>query len=86
MVAEIDRQMALHYRLYRTNVWAWEWLHGAPAPEGLLFHEGSISEQSFRTRVDSIAPEHRQWMLAMYANPVDRQLALQAASRDSSCD
>ena len=86
VVAEIDRQMALHYRLYRTNVWAWEWLHGAPAPEGLLFHEGSISEQSFRTRVDSIAPEHQQWMLAMYANPVDRQLALQAASRDSSCD
>ena len=86
VVAEIDRQMALHYRLYRTNVWAWEWLHDEPVPEGLSFHEGSISKQSFRARVEGIAPEHQRWMLTMYANPVDRQLALQAATRDPSCD
>lgn len=86
VVVEIDRQMALYYRLYRTNVWAWEWLHDATVPEDLLFHEGSISEQSFRARVEGIAPEHQRWMLAMYANPVDRQLELQAAMRDSSCD
>lgn len=86
VVAEVDRQMAQYYRLYQTNCWAWEWLHGEPVPESVSFHKGSISEQVFRTRVESLSGEHQRWLLTMYANPVSRRLAFHAPEQDSSCD
>ena len=86
VVAALDQQMARHYRLYQTNRWAWEWLHGERVPLALAFHEGSVTEQSFRARIDSVPSEHRQWLLTMYANPVSRQLALDIADKDRSCD
>ena len=86
VVAAVDQQMAEHYRLYQTNRWAWEWLHGERVPDAIVFHEGSTTEQSFRARVDSVPDEHRRWLLTMYANPVSRRLALDANAQDSSCD
>ena len=86
VVAALDRQMAQHYRLYQTNRWAWEWLHGESILAELTFHEGSVTEQSFRSRIESAPSEHRQWLLTMYANPVSRQLALHTAVQDTSCD
>ena len=86
VVAAVDQQMAEHYRLYQTNRWAWEWLHGERVPDAIVFHEGSTTEQSFRARVDSVPDEHRRWLLTMYANPVSRRLALDANVQDSSCD
>ncbi len=86
VVAAVDQQMVEHYRLYQTNRWAWEWLHDERVPGAIVFHEGSTTEQSFRFRVDSVPDEHRRWLLTMYANPVSRRLALDAAAQDSSCD
>jgi len=86
VVAALDRQMVQHYRLYHTNRWAWEWLHGESVPASLAFHEGSVTEQSFRARIESASSEHRQWLLTMYANPVSRQLACDVTDQDRSCD
>ena len=86
VVAAVDQQMAEHYRLYQTNRWAWEWLHSERVPDAIVFHEGSMTEQSFRARLDSVPDEHRRWLLTMYANPVSRRLALDANAKDSSCD
>ena len=86
VVAALDRQMAQHYRLYQTNRWAWEWLHGESVPAELTFHEGSVTEQSFRARIENAPSEHRQWLLTMYANPVSRQLARDVTDQDRSCD
>ena len=86
VVAALDQQMVRHYRLYQTNRWAWEWLHGESVPVALFFHEGSVTEQSFRARIDSVPGEHRQWLLTMYANPVSRQLMLDVTDKDRSCD
>ena len=86
VVAALDRQMVQHYRLYQTNRWAWEWSHGESVPAELTFHEGSVTEQSFRARIESVPNEHRQWLLTMYANPVSRQLARDVTDQDPSCD
>jgi len=86
VVTALDQQMVRHYRLYQTNRWAWEWLHGESVPVALSFHEGSVTEQSFRARIDSVPGEHRQWLLTMYANPVSRQLVLDVTDKDRSCD
>jgi len=85
-VAAIDRQIGDHYALYRTNVWAWQWLYETPLVQELDVAEGSVSESAFRARIDGVAAEHREWLLAMYANPVNRALGLPyyPPSRESS--
>ena len=83
VVAAVDQQMAEHYRLYQTNRWAWEWLHRERVPDAIVFHTGSMTEQSFRARLDSVPDEHRRWLLTMYANPVSRRLALDVNVQDS---
>jgi hypothetical protein len=86
VVAALDRHMAQHYRLYQTNRWAWEWLHDESVPGVVAFHEGSLTEDLFRARLESLPSEHQHWLLTMYANPVSRHLALHAPQQDSSCD
>ena len=86
VVAALDRQMARYYRLYQTNRWAWEWLHGESVPAEITFQEGSVTEQSFRARVESAPSEHQQWLLTMYANPVSRQLVRDVTDQDRSRD
>lgn len=73
-VEAIDQQMVTHYRLYSTNIWAWQWLHGTSLPREVPHTIGSISEASFRVRFEAIPDDHKQWFLAMYANPVTRVL------------
>ena len=86
VVEALDRHMAQHYRLYQTNRWAWEWLHGDSVPGEVAFHEGSMTEESFRARLESFPSEHQHWLLTMYANPVSRYMALDAPEQDSPCD
>lgn len=73
-VAAIDGQMAAHYRLYQTNIWAWQWLYGTSLPCEIAYDKGTISEVAFRARFESIPAEHQRWFLTMYANPVSRRL------------
>ena len=82
VVAAIDEQMVRHYRLYPTNVWAWERLSGKAIPDHLDIHPGSISRQSFDTRIAAVPEAHRQRLLTMYANPVSRVLALCEQNQD----
>ncbi len=74
VVELVDEQMITHYELFQTNLWAWEWLNGGKVPHDLRCHQGSISKSTFQSRVNDVVPEHRQFMLAMYANPVVRLL------------
>ena len=86
VAAEIDAQMVIYYRLYATNVWAWEWLHGESAPAEITYHRGSVSETAFRSRLDAVPEAHRDWMLRMYANPVIRAIEQSATDRGVQCD
>ena len=82
VVAAIDEQMVRHYRLYPTNAWAWERLFEKTVPDYLDIHPGSISRQSFDTRIAAVPEAHRERLLTMYANPVSRVLALREQSQD----
>jgi hypothetical protein len=75
VVSAIDQQMVAYYRLYRTNVWAWEWLHGEKVPDFVTPHQGEISESAFRLRIEAAPMQYRDQLLAMYANPVSRLLS-----------
>ena len=86
VVAAIDEQMVRHYRLYGTNVWAWEQLSGEVLPDKLDVQPGSISRQSFEARLDAVPETHRQQLLRMYANPVTRALALSVQILDTPID
>ena len=86
VVAAIDEQMVRHYRLYPTNAWAWERLSGDVLPDTLEVQPGSISRQSFEARVNAVPEKHRQHLLRMYANPVNRALALSGQNQDSPID
>ncbi len=83
VVAAIDAQMVRYYRLYPTNVWAWEQLAGKVLPDNLDVQPGSISRQSFDARINAVPEKHRQQLLTMYANPVTRVLALNEQNQDS---
>ena len=74
VVRAIDEQMRTYYRLFRTNVWAWEWLNQRKIPTDIEYHTGSVSESVFRARIDAAPTGHRDWMLRMYANPVNQIL------------
>ena len=78
VVAAIDRQIAQHYALFPTNLWAWEMLHGTPPPETLHVRMGMVQRHTFEERVRSCPEALRPWLLAMYANPVDTVLASQS--------
>ena len=86
VVAAIDEQMVRHYRLYPTNAWAWERLSGDVLPDTLEVQPGSISRQSFEARVNAVPEKHRQHLLRMYANPVNRALALSGQNQDPPID
>ncbi|MDB2643420.1 1-acyl-sn-glycerol-3-phosphate acyltransferase [Luminiphilus sp.] len=75
VVSAIDQQMVAYYRLYGTNVWAWEWLHDRKVPDFVTPHQGEISEAAFRSRIEAAPLEYRERLLAMYANPVSRLLS-----------
>ncbi len=86
VVAAIDEQMVRHYRLYPTNVWAWEQLSGKVLPDKLDVQPGSISRQCFEARFNAVPERHRQQLLTMYANPVTRVLALSGQNQGTPID
>lgn len=75
VVAGIDRHIREHYRLFETNLWAWQRLEGEDSAPALTIHPASISRDQFNARIDAMPREHRPLALAMYANPLKRALA-----------
>ncbi len=74
MAAEIDRQIIGNYRLQATHWIAYERLHGlseqALAAKVGLDADWQAVTQAFDERLVTIPEEHRQTLLASYANPV----------------
>lgn len=81
VAAAIDAQVVGNYRLHRTNVLAYQWLHGdsAPLPDSARDAPGSIGEQAFRERIEALPEAHREYALAIYANSVVAKLQMDAA-------
>jgi hypothetical protein len=76
VAAAIDTQVIRGYRLHRSNLWAYRWLHGEPDLGSLDIAEGSCSEAAFRGRVDAVAESDRPFFLASYANALVSALEL----------
>ncbi len=78
VAAEIDRQVLALYRIHDSNLAAYRRLrHGLP--EG--FGDGSTlvaADAELDARLEAVAPEHRPYLLAMYANPLINRAELDA--------
>ncbi len=74
---EVDRQVIEGFCLHPTNLFAYRQLHGQDVdiPPGLSLEQGDTDEQAFTARIDALAPEHRPYALAIYANAVSSKLA-----------
>jgi len=77
LVAEIDRQILVNYVLHSSNCFAYQKLYGTiPAvnytEKNIPFSLDGLEQeqQSFEQRLEAIPAEHRELVLAMYANPV----------------
>lgn len=77
-VAAIDRQITTAYALFPTHLWAWEMLNGRSVPASLPVRRGVVQRPVFEARVRQCPEALRPWLLAMYANPVERCLSVQA--------
>jgi hypothetical protein len=69
-VEAIDKQMVENYRLFQTNIWAYEALGGdnmAHCPE---VPSTTISHAQFMARFDGLTPLERNLALSAYAKPV----------------
>ncbi|MFA5447779.1 MAG: 1-acyl-sn-glycerol-3-phosphate acyltransferase [Sphaerochaeta sp.] len=72
---EIDRQIHLTYRLWPTNLWAYDYLNKSSE------HASSYADfdhEAFMARFEGLKPEVREYVLNAYANPVRSYLAAQA--------
>ena len=78
MAAEIDRQIIGNYRLQATHWIAYERLHGlseqALEAKASLDADWQAVAQVFDERLEDIPEEHRETLLAAYANPVVQYL------------
>ncbi|MBQ0719406.1 MAG: 1-acyl-sn-glycerol-3-phosphate acyltransferase [Gammaproteobacteria bacterium] len=78
MAAEIDRQIIGNYRLQATHWIAYERLHGLPEQaaqaKASLVADWQAVAQAFDERLEAIPQEHRDTLLAAYANPVVQYL------------
>lgn len=76
---EIDRQVLDMYHMHPTNLCAYRMQQGA-LPEGVADDPAlGASEQLLRERLDALPPEHRESLLAMYANPLLNRAAFAAS-------
>ena len=69
-VEAIDKQMIENYRLFQTNIWAYEalgWDNMAQCPE---VPSTNISHAQFMARFDGLTPLERNLALSAYAKPV----------------
>ncbi len=76
VVAAIDGHMMRHYRLYETNLWAWQRLEQSDQLPSVAIHSGAVSKQAFYARIDAMPEAIQPFALAMYANPLRQALAV----------
>ncbi len=80
-IACIDTQIVENYRLFQTNIWAYEALGGDDdLPATTDIPEASISREQFMARFDELTPLERNLALSAYAKPVLNLLHLLAKS------
>ncbi len=76
VVDAIDAHMTHHYRLYETNLWAWQRLEQTQQIPALDIHSGTASKEAFYARIDAMPAAIQPFALAMYANPLRQALAV----------
>ena len=76
---EVDRQILSKYRVFPTNILAWQMLGNSQGLDALKAQwpreDWSQATMAFKARLDLIPAAHRPIMLATYAAPVGSQLA-----------
>ena len=66
----IDEQMAENYRLFQTNVWAYEALGGTETDVLPEVESASLSHAEFMARFNDLTPLERNLAMSAYAKPV----------------
>jgi hypothetical protein len=69
-VEAIDKQMIENYRLFQTNIWAYEALGGDNMAQCPEVPSTTISHAQFMARFDGLTPLERNLALSAYAKPV----------------
>lgn len=69
-VEAIDKQMVENYRLFQTNIWAYEALGGDNMTQYPEVPTATISHAQFMARFDGLTPLERNLALSAYAKPV----------------
>lgn len=69
-VKTVDKQMIENYRLFQTNVWAYEALGGEDVAALPQVDTASISHKQFMARFEDLTPLERNLALSAYAKPV----------------
>ena len=79
LAEEVDRQILSEYRVFPTNILAWQMLGNSQGLDALKAQwpkeDWSQAAMAFQARLDLIPAAHRPIMLATYAAPVGSQLA-----------
>ena len=79
LAEEVDRQILRGYRIFPTNIMAWEMLSNGQGLDALKAQwpkeDWSQAEIAFQARLDLIPAAHRPILLAAYAAPIGSQLA-----------
>ena len=79
LAEEVDRQILSEYRVFPTNILAWQMLGNSQGLDALKAQwpkeDWSQATMAFQARLDLIPAAHRPIMLATYAAPVGSQLA-----------
>ena len=81
VAAEIDRQVLALYRIHDSNLAAYRRLRHR-LPKG--FGDGStlvVADAEFDARLAALPPEHRPFLLAMYANPLLNRAEFDTAAK-----
>ena len=86
LAAEIDRQILSNYKLFPTNILAWQ-MQGDKDSAALAAlkqrwprEDWLETEVRFKSHLAAIPSMHRQIVIDAYATPVDNQLSLQNKS------
>lgn len=70
VVEAIDAQIRTNYRLFETNLWAWQRLEQTDEQPAVEIYPGTLSRAEFFARIDALPEAHQPFALAMYANPL----------------
>ena len=75
VAAAIDKQIALNYKLQRSNLYAWKMVDGELPDFADVTEMDNNSETRFRERINTLPKEDQDYVLEMYVNPVRNRLA-----------